>query len=354
MLHSSNRVMENYRDNKKPHSSSSSSASSSSSSSSSLHKPWKKGPSRGKGGPQNASCEYRGVRQRTWGKWVAEIREPKKRTRLWLGSFSTAEEAAMAYDQAATRLYGPHAYLNLPHLANNNHHNNGSNSKSNNFLKWVPSKNFISLFPHTNRAAMAATGSFMLNLNAQPSLHLIHQRLQQLKPPHAFLSSNSLLSPSKKLEEKEKDDEALVREEKTTKTTEARSMEEEKPQIDLNEFLQQLGILKEEEEEEEEEEEKLVIELEGDEGNNNDGDDDDGGCCLGSSESNNCDYSDEVEVLSDKSFNWDSIMEMDPNIEDHHFGSFQVYDHYVNYEDDLSFPNSIWDFEEDPPTKIIH
>lgn len=123
-------------------------------------------------------------------------------------------------------------------------------------------------------------------------------------------------------------------------------MEEEKPQIDLNEFLQQLGILKEEEEEEE----KLVIEL-GEERNNND---DDGGYCLGSSESNNCDYSDEVEVLSDKSFNWDSIMEMDPNIEDHHFGSFQVYDHYVNYEDDLSFPNSIWDFEEDHSTRIIH
>ncbi|KAG9449489.1 hypothetical protein H6P81_009454 [Aristolochia fimbriata] len=79
-------------------------------------KPWKKGPARGKGGPQNASCEYRGVRQRTWGKWVAEIREPKKRTRLWLGSFATAEEAAMAYDEAARRLYGPEAYLNLPHL----------------------------------------------------------------------------------------------------------------------------------------------------------------------------------------------------------------------------------------------
>ncbi|MBA0561846.1 hypothetical protein Golob_018642, partial [Gossypium lobatum] len=66
-------------------------------------KPWKKGPTRGKGGPQNASCQYRGVRQRTWGKWVAEIREPKKRTRLWLGSFATAEEAAMAYDDAARR-----------------------------------------------------------------------------------------------------------------------------------------------------------------------------------------------------------------------------------------------------------
>lgn len=60
------------------------------------------------------ACEFRGVRQRTWGKWVAEIREPKKRARLWLGSFSTAQEAALAYDIAARKLYGAAAELNLP------------------------------------------------------------------------------------------------------------------------------------------------------------------------------------------------------------------------------------------------
>ena len=101
-------------------------------------KPWKKGPTRGKGGPQNASCEYRGVRQRTWGKWVAEIREPKKRTRLWLGSFATAEEAAMAYDEAARRLYGPDAYLNLPHLLPRS-----TSPITPGKFKWFPSKNFI-------------------------------------------------------------------------------------------------------------------------------------------------------------------------------------------------------------------
>ncbi|KAG0601329.1 hypothetical protein M758_11G102300 [Ceratodon purpureus] len=77
-------------------------------------KRWKKGSMKGKGGPENAACEFRGVRQRTWGKWVAEIREPKKRARLWLGSFSTAKEAALAYDIAARKLYGPLAELNLP------------------------------------------------------------------------------------------------------------------------------------------------------------------------------------------------------------------------------------------------
>ncbi|KAJ7565931.1 hypothetical protein O6H91_02G081700 [Diphasiastrum complanatum] len=76
---------------------------------------WRKGIMKGKGGPENGLCGYRGVRQRTWGRWVAEIREPTKRVRLWLGSFSTADEAALAYDHAALKLYGPQAHLNLPH-----------------------------------------------------------------------------------------------------------------------------------------------------------------------------------------------------------------------------------------------
>ncbi|XP_010265763.1 PREDICTED: dehydration-responsive element-binding protein 2F-like [Nelumbo nucifera] len=277
-------------------------------------KPWKKGPARGKGGPQNASCEYRGVRQRTWGKWVAEIREPKKRTRLWLGSFATAEEAAMAYDEAARRLYGPEAYLNLPHLQPSNCFNPPDKSQK---FKWFPSKNFLSMFPSCG----------LLNVNAQHTVHVIHQRLQELKWNSSTLnqlpsSSSSTFDMKSELwitDDKSYVENSVVNQEEVVLSSENPVLvsHEEKPQLDLNEFLQKLGILKEERR-------------------------------LDSSDTPESfplpEYlpeDDEQAAFGEQTFNWDSLVEI------HGLGGHQgAVDNglQVDIHEELTFPSSIWNF----------
>ncbi|KAL0453080.1 UNVERIFIED_CONTAM: Dehydration-responsive element-binding protein 2F [Sesamum latifolium] len=279
-------------------------------------KPWKKGPARGKGGPQNAMCEYRGVRQRTWGKWVAEIREPNKRTRLWLGSFATAEEAAMAYDEAARRLYGPEAYLNLPHLRSTFNPLNKSHK-----FKWFTSNNVVSMFPSTG----------LLNLNAQPSVRVIHQRLQELKKTGVLGQDSSSSSSSSD----PKTDMHNVREQPQLEIPEANEKEstefssenkvltsEEKPQLDLNEFLQQMGVLKRDD--------KLCSSHD---------------MSKSFTEIESLSFEDDEDGfgnLAEKNFNWDTLSEIAGA--DMTLGAEASTFHAHDSNEELIFPPSIWNF----------
>ncbi|KAK7311559.1 hypothetical protein RJT34_09790 [Clitoria ternatea] len=112
--------------------------------------------------------KYKGVRIRSWGSWVSEIRAPNQKTRIWLGSYSTPEAAARAYDAALLCLKGSSANLNFPLSSS----------------QYIPQDTSAVMSPKSIQrvAAAAAANAFIDNANTPPS------------PPLASTSSSSLVS----------------------------------------------------------------------------------------------------------------------------------------------------------------
>ncbi|KAG4911773.1 hypothetical protein JHK82_052373 [Glycine max] len=188
----------------------------------------------------------------------------------------------MAYDEAARRLYGPDAYLNLPHLQPRS-----TSTITLGKLKWFPSKNFISMFSSYG----------LLNVNAQPSVHLIHQRLQELKRNSVVSQSSSSSSDDPKAEIQNVDSKNHGEDENPPKDVQTSSEESERTDSSRSSTVREAVL------------------------------------------TDDCDH---LGGFSDKSVNWEALIEMHglAGIQESEVTQLEAYEP----NDDLTFSTSIWNF----------
>ncbi|GJM92864.1 hypothetical protein PR202_ga09370 [Eleusine coracana subsp. coracana] len=138
------------------------------------------------GGGGGSDAHYRGVRKRPWGRYAAEIRDPWKKTRVWLGTFDTPVEAALAYDRAARALRGAKARTNFP-----DHHHDRRQHLPPTFPRHQASPRPVHTLPGVDVNCSSSPWHFVYFQQATPQLPVPLPQAQPGAPPSTVLELGS-------------------------------------------------------------------------------------------------------------------------------------------------------------------